>query len=157
MHTLIHDLVEPFHRFHFESWHFLDRNPERIVGSWKYVSERVIKEGNAEPLHSIRDDYQRALLGQQKIIDGYLLLASCFEPDHGQRVIRHLTEARDRIQQHYDFLFPRWQTLEDLEELLLEGITPSNEILMEIAKRNPPPQRWYDESFEDLFEKSETP
>ena len=34
----------------------------------------------------------------------------------------------------------------------LKRITPSNEELLKLAERYPPPQEWYDEDFSDLFD-----
>jgi hypothetical protein len=47
---------------------------------------------------------------------------------------------RDQLQKHYDSLFPRWQTLDDLEAILLERISLPNEQLKELAAKYPPPQ-----------------
>ncbi len=58
---------------------------------------------------------------------------------------------RDQVATHYNSLFPRWQTLDDLECILLAPLTPSKEQLDMIVANYPPPQSWFEETI-DPFE-----
>ena len=44
------------------------------------------------------------------------------------------------------------KTEEQLAREELERITPTNEELLKLADKFPPPQEWYDEDFEGLFD-----
>ena len=135
--------------FPFEEMRFLrDRGVRHLLDAWDNACRQAIRDGAAEELHAVRDDYQAILLGHIKILDGYLLLVSRFEPEQGRN--ERLARFRDDLQKHYDALFPRWQTLDDLEAMLLERISPSNEQLKALAANSPPPQAWFDGDHETL-------
>lgn len=144
---LLRELAGPFRLFFpfEEPWFLFERGARHMTTAWDRVCREAIQSGSAEELHAARDDYQAVLLAHLKILDGYLVLADRFpdEYPHGDLAER-LTSIRDELQQHYDSLFPRWQTLDDLEAILLESASLPNEQLKELAKQYPPPQAWYD-------------
>lgn len=136
----------PFFRFE-EPWYLHDRNVRRLTEAWDDVCRRAIEIGSADALHAARDDYQAVLLGHLKILDGYLMLLSRSESERPDVAFLGLVaRTRDGLQAHYDSLFPRWQTLDDLEAILLERASPSNDALKELAAKYPPPPAWYDEA-----------
>jgi hypothetical protein len=65
-------------------------------------------------------------------------------------LLNRFKSNRSLLQKHYDSLFPRWQTLEDLEAILLERISIPNEQLKELAAKYPPPPAWYEEADDQL-------
>lgn len=149
--AVMRELFEPYLLFRFpEPWFFFDPRHRHFIRAWDRVCADVIADGDAERLHSAREDYQASLLGILKVLDGYQMLLDHSVGDYDfpfppREVRNRLRQTREEIQKHHDSLFPRWQTLEDLEGILLERITPSNERLKELAKKYPPPQAWYDE------------
>jgi hypothetical protein len=129
----------PFFRYEHSVRHLTD--------AWERVCRQATDNGSAEELHAARDDYQAILLSQLKILDGYSVLLSRFNGEHPHtEFAEQLTRSRDRLQKHYDSLFPRWQTLDDLEAILLERISLPNDSLKKLADKYPPPQSWYDET-----------
>jgi hypothetical protein len=117
-----------------------------VSDAWTRACGLASKSGNADELHTVRDDYQAALLAHLKILDGWLTLLSRFPHEYPPGFAERMTSSREELQKHYDSLFPRWQTLEDLEAILLERISLPNERLQKLAAKNPPPQSWYDEA-----------
>ncbi len=138
----VRELFEPFSRTRQpEPWVRPELIGGALVSAWERVSADTLRGGDAEPLHATRDDYRTGLLAALQLLDGYLTL-SARSGDPADR----LRASRDEIQKHYDSLFPRWQTLDDLEGILLERFTPSNAELKELAKKNPPPASWWEET-----------
>lgn len=114
-----------------------------ISGAWDRVCRQATNNGSAEELHSTREDYQTFLLAHLKILDGWMTLLGRFPHEYPPDVAGDFASIREQLQQHYDSLFPRWQTLEDLEAILLERISIPNEQLKKLAVKNPPPPSWY--------------
>jgi hypothetical protein len=125
-----------------EPWSEHGRTTRFLIEGWRRVARQALAGGSAEELHAGRDDYEAVLLGHLKVLDGLFLIASRMGED-----IRptDLAEARDRLRKHYDSLFPRWQTLDDLEAILLELASVPNDRLKELSARHGPPPPWYDE------------
>lgn len=117
-----------------------------VSAAWERACRQATQSGNAEQLHAERDDYHTTLLAHLKILDGWLTLLSRFRHEYPSGFAERMTSGRDRLQKHYDSLFPRWQTLEDLEAILLDRVSLSNDQLKELAAEYPPPQAWYDEA-----------
>lgn len=150
--AVMRELFEPYPLFHQpERWLLLGERGRQLIEAWERVCRDVLRSGDAAQLHSARDDYHAVLVGYIKILDGYQLLVErlghrqvfLFPPHSVQEGVQ---ETRAEIQAHYDSLFPRWQTLDDLEGILLERITPTNAELKELAKKYPPPPSWYEET-----------
>jgi hypothetical protein len=151
MTTVLNDLFEPNPQLlHPEPWWRYERAGRELIEAWQRVSAERRNAGDAEPLHAVRDQYHQVLLAHLKILDGYL---SLLNQDGTPRSTAHADQVqttRDLLQKHYDSLFPKWQTLDDLEGILLAAITPSLESRIELAKRFPPPQSWYDEVIDPI-------
>jgi hypothetical protein len=133
-----------FHRD--ERWFLHERDTRRLRDAWDRVCDRAIQNGSAEELHAARNDYQAVLLAHLKILEGYSVLLTRFDGPHPDAALAdRLAHTRDELQTHYDWLFPRWQTLDDLEAILLERISLPNDRLKTLAAKCPPPPAWYDE------------
>ncbi|MCE9560436.1 MAG: hypothetical protein K8U57_00120 [Planctomycetes bacterium] len=103
-------------------------------------------EGTAEELHATRDDYEIVLLGYLKILSGYLTLMGRFSGEPQGDVVCHIAMCLDQLQKHYDTLFPRWRTLDDLRLMLLERIPHPAELLRAAITSSEPPRNWQDEA-----------
>ncbi len=145
---MLRELTGPFPPFfHFgEPWFLYDRGVWHLIDAWDRVCQRAIQAGNAEELHAARDDYQAVLVAHLKILDGYLFLLGRFADEYRSEFVERLNPSRERLQKHYEALFPRWQTIDDLEAMLLERISLPNDQLKTLAAKYPPPQTWYDET-----------
>ena len=117
-----------------------------VSDAWERVCRQATQSGSAEELHAAHDDYQAFLLAHLKILDGWLTLLGRFPREYPPGLAQDFTSIREELQKHYDSLFPRWHTLEDLEAILLERISLPNDQLKTLAAKNPPPQSWYDEA-----------
>jgi hypothetical protein len=121
----------------------------RLTTAWEKTCHRAITTGNAEELHATRDDYQATLLGYLKILDGWLTVMSRFPGEYSEQSLKAVSLNQEQLQQHYGFLFPRWQTLDDLDAILLERVAIPNERLNSLAAKFPPPSSWYEEAFDE--------
>lgn len=141
--AVLHELVGSDQGCRFEEpWFWRGRATRFLVEGWRRVARQALAGGSAEELHAGRDDYEAVLVGHLKVLDGLLLIATRLGEEDRPT---DLAEARDRLREHYDSLFPRWQTLEDLEAILLEIASVPNDRLKELAARHGPPPAWYDE------------
>lgn len=137
--ALLRELAGPFQSIiPFEYAH-------EVTHAWDRACTSATRSGSADDLHAARDDYQTALLAHLKILDGWLTLLSRFPHEYPGGFAERMASNRDELQKHYDALFPRWQSVEDLEALLLERASISNEQLKALAAAHAPPQAWYDE------------
>jgi hypothetical protein len=74
-----------------------------------------------------------------------------FNGDSDQKAsIERIVSVKEKLEKHYHWLFPRWQTLEDLEAILLERISLPNEALKQLAVKYPPLPKWYNEVDDQL-------
>ena len=146
--ALLRELAGPFPPFFpfKELWRLYQRATHELLGAWEPVCRRALQTGDAGELHATRDAYEALLLAHLKVLDGHLMLLNCFLNEHPNREFdERLSHTRDELQKHYDTLFPRWQTVDDLEALLLERVSVPNEKLKALAAAHAPPQAWYDE------------
>lgn len=146
---LLRELAGPFQPFFpfEEPWFLYERSARHVTDAWNRTCDHAIQAGSAEELHAVRDDYQLILLAHLKILDGCLTLLDRFRGEYPhERFAERLPLIRDELQKHYDSLFPRWQTIDDLEAILLERVSLPNDQLKELAAKYPPPQAWYDEA-----------
>ncbi len=139
---LLRELAGPF-----PPWFLHERNVRHLTDGWGHVCRLAIQNGSAEDLNAARDDYQAVLVAHLKILDGCLSVLSRFQgEDAHAEFTERVNSARDELQKHYVSLFPRWQTLDDLEAILLERVSLPNDRLKELAAKYPPPPAWYDEA-----------
>jgi hypothetical protein len=57
-----------------------------------------------------------------------------------------LSKAICELRKQYDALLVRWQTLDDLTQILIEKFSLPAEKLRELAAKYPPPQSWFEET-----------
>lgn len=145
--AVLRELAGPYPRVWFEEpWFLYERTERGLTDGWERVARKALADGSAEELHAARDDYEAVLLGHLKILDGYLLISNRFgEEGPLADVAGRVAGARDRLRKHYDSLFPRWKTLDDLEAILLELTSVPHDRLKELAAQYPPDPSWYKE------------
>lgn len=150
--SVLHELADPYPPLPSKEWWFLFEGVvQHLPTAWEQTCSRIIQTASAEELQATRDDYHAALLGYLKILDGCLAVMSRFNGDDSNKdLLNRISLSRDELQKHYDSLFPRWQTLDNLEAILLERISLPNEQLKDLAAKYPPPAAWYDEANEQL-------
>lgn len=142
MTPVLRELADPPERL-AELWLTLAKDDTELIAAWDGVCARVLRDGSIEDLHAARNDYQAVLFGHLQLLDGHLTLLERFGDETRREAI---AAQRTRLQQHFDTLFPRWRTQENLEAILLERLRIPNDTLKTLAAKNPPPQSWYDEA-----------
>ena len=152
----LNELVGPYHWILSPPW---SRFPPPILIDWRRACANAVQSGTVDEIQRLRDDYQKVLLAHIKIIEGYLSLITEFDLNERDHMLfgpsddefrptypERMAQIRISLQAHYDRLFPRWQTIDDLEQIVLETVSPSSENLKALAATHSPPQSWYDES-----------
>lgn len=113
---------------------------------WEDLCEEALRKGDAAPLHAQRDSCESFLRSGLENIDACLRVTEG-HADPATGVLRaRLTALRDQLATKYSELFPKWQTVEDLEEILLTPRIPPLDVRIGLARRFPPPQSWFDET-----------
>jgi hypothetical protein len=120
---------------------------------WETLCRETARNGDIEALHAAREDieavfnqYLTLLKSQLALLD---LTERLTENDRELQEIRtDLTRVTDELTRLYNEIFPRWQSLDDLGEVLIEKV-PLNAVQLEgLAERHPPPKSWYDDDFD---------
>ncbi len=115
------------------------------IEAWDATCRETLRTGDAEALHAQRDQCEAFFEGELERIDDCLRIVVPHEEREAIQSHARLTALRDQLATKYNGLFPKWQTLDDLEEILLSFKIPPREVRIELAKRFPPPQAWYEE------------
>ena len=144
--SVLRELAGPYPLLPFiqEPWFLREPLARHLISAWEQTSRRVAHDGTAEELHASRGDYEIVLLGYLKILDGYRTLMGRFGGEPQEEVVSHIGLCLDQLQKHYDSLFPRWQTLDDLQMMLHERYSYSPEQLRALLIQSPPPRNWQD-------------
>jgi hypothetical protein len=137
-----------------EPWFMRGQPVARILRDrWEALCQETMRTGWIEELHAARGDIQA-------VFDRYLALfkdyGALFDLSGrlGDRNGRFhqareaVARATDELARLYGEIFPGWQTLHDLAEMLIETFPLSQEQLKALAAAHPPPQSWYDEDFD---------
>ena len=127
-------------------WHAF---PSCIGEIWQTECDRAVAQDDSTPLHAQRDGYRNLLFGSVKLLEAYLHIFDTLP--RTEHFYKHsdrfsLYHAIEKLKAHRDKLFPRWKTIDDLEEILLDHVGGFLRPLHEdFYKSNIPPQSWYDE------------
>lgn len=132
--TVLRELSGPYPLLPFiqEPWFLREPLARHLLNAWEQTSRRVLRDNCVEELHAARDDYHAVLLGHVRIMEGYVTLMGRFGGDPASDVMHHLAVNLDCLRRHYDSLFPRWQTLDDLRAVL-------NDLINSAAWQRPTP------------------
>lgn len=144
--AVLRELAGPYPLLPFiqEPWFLREPLGRHLTTAWEQTRRRVAHEGTAEELHATRDDYEIVLLGYLRILSGYLTLMSRFGGEPQGEIVSHISLCLEQLQKHYDALFPRWQTLDDLRAMLRERAPHPAELLRAVITNSQPPQNWQD-------------
>ena len=124
---------------------------------WEATCRETLRTGDAEPLHAQRDQCEFFFKGELERIDDCLRIVAPREDREAIQSHARLTALRDQLATKYNELFPKWQTLDDLEEVLLSSKIPPRDVRIDLANRFPPPQSWYEEDFDPFLPEESTP
>jgi len=116
---------------------------------WERTSREAAAQRTVEELHAARDAYRDLLRGHLKLLEDYIAVSELHDRHLGPSTqIEELRRAAAGLRELHDELFPRWQSLDDLREILKRQLTLSPEKLNEIAAKHPPPQSWFEETID---------
>lgn len=121
---------------------------EDLRRDWDRTSREAAENGRLEGLHATRDDYHDLLQGHIRLLEEYLSLTKLHQRAFGPNAVKlaELTRALDDLRGLHDELFPRWQTREDLTQILIERFSLPAEKLRELASSQAPPRSWIEET-----------
>lgn len=121
---------------------------EELRRDWERTSREAAENRRLEELHASRDDYQALLKGHLRLLENYLSLTEVHQRAFGPNPLwlTELGRAVEELKQLYDELFPRWQSLDDLTQLLIEKFSLPADKLRDLAARHPPPASWLEET-----------
>ena len=128
---------------------FFEKLVHGKIEEWEKLRRQILQNGDSDALHDCRSKIEAGLKYELGILGDCLTRAERQPDVLSADIHARMTSLRDQLATHYNSLFPKWQTVEDLEDILLAPLTPSNEQLKAYAAKNPPPQSWYDEEWED--------
>lgn len=116
---------------------------------WEKTVRRAAEGRTVPDLHAARDDYRALLDGHRLLVEQYQAVAG----EHGRVFGANPEWAADlaaaaELRGLYDELFPRWQTLDDLFQLLIEKLAIPPEKVAAYAAKHPPPQSFWDEEID---------
>jgi len=123
---------------------------------WDGLCKETLQTGDVDALHAQRDQCQSFLRGGQENLDVCLRVVDSHADPESAALRARMIALRDQLATKYSELFPKWQTTDDLEDILLARMISPLAARIELAKRFPPPQSWYDET-EDPFAPVESP
>jgi hypothetical protein len=123
---------------------------EELRQDWEKTSRDAAENRRIDELHATREDYQDLLEGHLNLLEYYLTLSKLHHRLFGSNLlwIEELNRAVSELREHYEQLFPRWQSSRDLAQLLVDKFSIPTEKLKELAAKNPPPNSWYEETID---------
>lgn len=118
--------------------------PAQLAERRKQLFRGAALNRRIEELHAGRDEYRRSYDDYIGVADRFRALADTV----GSPLATEFEKVAEAVRHQRDELFNRWQTYDDLCEIVIEHIQPSAEQLQRLADKYPPPQSWYDEEFD---------
>ena len=117
---------------------------------WDHTCRTAAEGRRIDTLHSARDDYRALLQGHLRLLKEYLTLAELHQKviPTDSTWVAELNRAVDDLTALHDELFPRWQTVEDLRQILIEKLALPTAKLRELADKYPPPASWVEETID---------
>lgn len=124
------------------------RVSEELRAEWDRTSRDAAENRRLDELHAARDEYHALLKGHLRLLENYLSLTELHARAFGSdaRWAEELSRAVGGLRSLHDELFPRWRTLQDLQQILIERFSLPAEALRELAAKSPPPAAWFEET-----------
>jgi hypothetical protein len=121
---------------------------EELRTDWERTARKAAELRELDMLHAARDEYRALLKGHLRLLEDYLDLTELHQQSFGPNRVwtDELKQAVGTLRQLYDDLFPRWQTRDDLAQILIEKFSLPAEKLRELAAKHPPPASWLEET-----------
>lgn len=121
---------------------------DELKAHWDRACRAAAENRTVADLHAVRDEYEALLSRQLRLCREHLAAAEQHRRVFGPNPTGadDLAAAARELQALYDELFPRWQTLDDLYEIILAKYSLRAEQLEAFAAKNRPPASWYDET-----------
>lgn len=121
---------------------------EELRADWERTARTAAENRRLNELHATRDDYRALLTGHLRLLEDYLDLTELHQRAFGPNRVwmEELKRAVDELRKLHDELFPRWQTRDDLAQILIEKFSLPAEKLRELAAKHPPPASWLEET-----------
>lgn len=119
-----------------------------LRADWDRTCRDAAASRRLPELHAARDEYHSLLKGHLRLLEDYLALTELHQRAFGPNTawVEELGGAVEELRGLYDELFPRWQTADDLCQLVIEKSSPSAEKLRDVAARHAPPPSWFEET-----------
>jgi hypothetical protein len=118
---------------------------DRVIENWKKTAISVVDNDRIEFLHARREEYRQVIANWIDEHERFNeLLKEAMGPDYDEvlTVMAAAQKGLKRLKTFSENLFARWKTLEDLEWILAEATALPNKVLLELAKKYPPPEEW---------------
>lgn len=148
--TMLRELFHPpaMHDFPGPFAHRARQVAEELREVWDKTCRDAATNRRVEDLHATRDGYQALLKGHLRLLEDYLSLTELHQQLFGssQVWIKELSSAVSQLRKLHDELFPRWQTIDDLHQILIEKFSLPAEQLRQLAAKHSPPPSWYEET-----------
>src|SRR5687767_6259379 len=102
--------------------HRARRVAEELRQTWDRTSRDAALNRRLDDLHATRDDYRALLSGHLRLLEDYLALTKLHQRALGSNPdwIAELNRAVSELKALHDELFPRWNTAQDLHQILIE-------------------------------------
>jgi hypothetical protein len=122
--------------------------PQRVRSLWQKTVDTAVAGDSIERLHSGRDECEQFVMTWIRSMAGFVEFASQLGR-MGNSLSPKVAELdrglADLLEFHRE-LFQRWNTLEDLEDIVAEHTALPAESLMRLARQHPPPSEWFQQS-----------
>jgi hypothetical protein len=119
-----------------------------LRAGWDSSCREAVENHRLDELHAARDDYRALLNGHLQLLEDYLALTKLHGRAFGPNPawIEELGQAVTELRTLHDQLFPRWQSRDDLVQLLIEKFSLPADRLRELAAKHPPAESWFEET-----------
>jgi hypothetical protein len=120
--------------------------PAEVARNWREVCQAVVA-GHTQTMQSQRESFQESVCFSLTLLRRAHQFASNAAVLAGQEVPHagDLTQGIAELQRMKERVCARWQTAEDLEDLVAEATALSAEVLDAVAAKYGFPQKWFDE------------
>jgi hypothetical protein len=123
--------------------------PRHVRDTWQKIVQGAIEQRRIEQLHAAREEYRGIVQEWVEQLEWFVKF--CRQVSKSAPIVAEAEKGLADLREFRDTLFCRWQTLDDLHEIVVAQYQLPADRLKAHAAANPIPQSWYDEDFEGLF------